>query len=126
MSTPHTGQRDPPPAPRPLPGGESQPFWVVGEADRPLADAGGTGRGVGLLVSRKVSSIPPVPGLSRRISVENLGIIPDQLLFLPTYAQSGTKSHSDHVSSPSPSLPPACHHPAFGKNNTIKANKFSA
>ena len=53
MSTPHTGQRDPPPAPRPLPGGESQPFWVVGEADRPLADAGGTGRGVGLLVSRK-------------------------------------------------------------------------
>lgn len=53
VSMPHTGQRDPPPAPGPSPEAKASPAGWWEEADRPLAGAGGTGRDVGLLVSRK-------------------------------------------------------------------------
>lgn len=53
MSSPHTGQRDPPPAPRPLPGGGLILLGGGRGRARALAGAGGTGRDVGLLVSRK-------------------------------------------------------------------------
>ena len=53
MSTPHTGQRDPPPAPRPLPGGESQSCGWWERPTDPWQVREGQGGMAGLLVSRK-------------------------------------------------------------------------
>ena len=50
--------------------------------------------------------------VSTMIRARNLGIIPANPLFLPAYMQSALSPTPDHISSPSPSLPPACHHPA--------------